>query len=199
MNKESEHNTYQPNTQSTNVKRILLIACVALCALMAMQYNAMAQFETGKLYVGPHIGLGSVGGAISFGGDAEYGVTKPGEVGPGRIGVGMTVDYWKWSSDSYLGSYWSHSYIPIGFFGAYHFDLADRKLDPYVGLGLGYYIVNSSWEGADGTEHTSSSYSSTTYWNVVAGLRYFISPGFAVQGRLGLGASWLSAGVNFAL
>lgn len=177
------------------MKRIFLIACVALFALVAMQYNAMAQFETGKFYVGPHIGLGSVGGTVSFGGDAEYGITKPGEVGSGRIGIGATVDYWKWN----YSSYWSYSYIPIGVFGAYHFDLTDRKIDPYLGLGLGYYVVNSTWEGADGIEHTSSSYSSSTYWNLVAGIRYFFTPNFAAQARVGLGASWLSAGVNFGL
>ena len=49
---------------------------------------AKAQFETDKLYLGPHLGLSVFGSTISFGGHIEYGLTKPGDAGPGRIGLG---------------------------------------------------------------------------------------------------------------
>jgi hypothetical protein len=171
---------------------------MALCALVTMPKLAHAQFETGKSYIGPHIGLGSVGGTMSYGGDFEYALTKPGEAGPGRIGLGATVDYWSWSSGS-GDYYWSYSYVPVGIFGAYHFDLSNRNVDPYVGIGLGYYNVNSTWHGSDGVAHSDVDYSSSVYWNAVAGIRYFFSPAVAAQARLGLGASWLSVGMNFGL
>lgn len=180
------------------MKRNVLLICTALCALVALSQQALAQFETGKSYIGPHIGLGTYGGSVSFGGDFEHALTKPGEMGSGRVGIGATVDYWSWNSGS-GDYYWSYSWIPVGVFGAYHFDLSNRNIDPYVGLGLGYYIVNSTWHGADEIERTSASYSSTVYWNVVAGIRYFFTPNLAAQARLGLGASWLSVGMNFGI
>ena len=177
------------------MKKHLLLALTALCAMFALSSTASAQFETGKVYLGPHVGLGSVGGTVAFGGDIEYGLTKSGEVGSGRIGIGGTFDYWSWSD----GAYWSYSWIPVGVFGAYHFNLDNRRLDPFLGIGLGYEIVNATVKDGDNTVYSSASYASATYISAVAGMRYFFSPNFAIQGRLGLGASWLTVGVDFGL
>ena len=50
------------------MKKHLLLALTALCAMFALSSTASAQFETGKVYLGPHVGLGSVGGTVAFGG-----------------------------------------------------------------------------------------------------------------------------------
>jgi len=176
------------------MQKHLWFALTALCALLAFTGTAHAQFETGGVYLGPHIGIGSVGGTVAFGGDIEYGITRPGEAGSGRISIGGTLDYWSRSD-----TYYNYTWVPVGIFGAYHFSLSNRKLDPYLGLGLGYEIVTSSWKNGDNTTSSSASYNSGTYLNLVAGFRYFVSPGFALQARAGLGASLLSVGINFAL
>ncbi len=179
--------------------RQALAAIAMLCILSATA--AQAQFETDHSYIGPHLGLGSYESSVSFGGVFEYALTQPGEAGPGRIGIGATVDYWSWSGGSGNYYYWSYSWIPIGVFGAYHFVLPNRKWDLFTGLGLGYIAVNASWHRPDGglIETSSAAYGSSLYWSGTAGARYFFSPGFALHGRLGWGASVLSVGVDLAL
>lgn len=176
-------------------------ALAAITAIMILSAPAQAQFETGQTYIGPHLGLGSFESSVSFGGDVEYGLTKPGEAGPGRIGIGGTVDYWRWSGGTGYGYTWTYSWVPVGFFGAYHFVLDNRKWDLFAGLGLGYLIVNSSLRGPDGgiIETGAPAYSSHVYWSGVAGARYFFSPTLALHGRLGWGASVLSVGLNLTL
>ena len=173
----------------------------ALAALFIVSASARAQFETDHSYIGPHLGLGAYQSSISFGGDFEYAATKPGEAGPGRIGVGATVDYWSWSGGSGNSYYWTYSWIPVNFFGAYHYPLKNRKWDLFAGLGLGYIIVNASWHRPDGgtIDESPVAYNSGLFWNGVVGARYFMSPGFAVHGRLGWGASVLSVGVDVGL
>jgi hypothetical protein len=168
---------------------------------VVLSSTARSQFETGRSYIGPHIGLGSYESAVSFGGAFEYALTKPDEMGPGRIGLGATVDYWKWDGGVGNTYYWSYSWVPISFFGAYHFVLSDRKWDLFAGLGLSYIIVNSTWhdQSGAGSELSSASYNSGLYWSGVAGARYFFSPGLAMQARLGWGASLLSIGVDFGI
>ena len=170
----------------------------AMAAAVLFSAAARAQIQTGGTYLGPHIGLGSYGNGISVGGDCEYILTKPGEAGPGRIGLGGTVDYWSWSSGSGDYSYWTYSWVPMGVYGAYHFIVSNQDWDLFAGLGIGYIIVNSTWHrsGGTGIETDYPAYSSSAYWSAVAGVRYFFSPGFAVQARLGLGAAVLSTGIN---
>lgn len=181
-------------------RALKLLTAAALAAFFAVP--AYAQIETDGTYLGPHVGLGSYGNGFSIGADCEYVLTKPDEAGPGMIGLGGTVDYWSWSSgtegDEY---YWTYSWIPLGVYGAYHFVLSNRKWDLFAGFGIGYVIVNSSWQRRSGggvvTDYPA--YSSSAYWNAVAGLRYFFSPGLAIQARLGLGAALLSTGINVKL
>ncbi len=174
----------------------LFRALMALAWLFVAPLAAQAQFETGKAYIGPHIGVGSYESSISYGGDFEYAATQPGEAGSGRIGIGATIDYWSWGGGT--TSSWSYSWVPVGIFSAYHFNLSNRKVDLYAGLGLGYTVVNAKWQG-EGSAPNSSSYTSGIYLNLVGGVRYFFSPNFAANARVGLGASVLSVGMNFGI
>lgn len=173
----------------------------ALAAAVILPATAQAQFETDHSYIGAHLGLGSYESGVSFGGDFEYGLTQPGEAGPGRIGIGGTVDYWSWSGDAGYGYSWSYSWVPVGFFGAYHFIIPNRKWDLFAGLGLGYLIVNGSLRGPEGgrTDIVRPYYSNHVYWSGIAGARYFFSPSWSLHGRLGWGVSVLSVGVNVTL
>lgn len=176
------------------------LTLAAIMILFILSAPAQAQFETDRSYIGAHIGLGSYESSISFGGDFEYAMTAPGEAGPGRIGIGGTVDYWSWSGNDGNNYYWSYSWVPIGLYGAYHFVIPNKRWDLFAGLGLGYIIVNASWHRPDGgTIETTPTYGSHIYWSGVAGVRYFFSPSLALHSRLGWGASVLSVGLNLTL
>lgn len=163
---------------------------------------AIAQVPTGEmyrtkvLYGGPRVWIGGLNGATAFGAQVERGFTNPGQYGSGIISGGVGVDWYSWSYDYPFGSY-DYSVVPVQLFSNYHFLLPKSpKLDPYAGLSLVYSIVSASWNGAGiaGSGASSSSFDIAGQ----AGMRYFISNKFAVQGQvgfgygtLGLGASWM--------
>lgn len=165
---------------------VVLIFAVALSTR-----PAAAQFEKQRNFIGARIGIGAIGSAFSFGADYEYGITNPGEVGPGRIGIGGIVDYSSWS-DGLV----SYSWIPIGVMGYYHLNLDNNRLDPFAGLGLGYEIFNASWKGPYGYSW-SAGYNSGIFVAGDVGIRYFFQPNFAIQARLGFGSSLVSAGIDY--
>ena len=182
-------------------KNIWQIAML-VAMFVLLQDRAQAQFETGKVYIGPHLGLGAYESAISFGGNIEYGLTKPGEAGSGRIGIGGAVDYWEWGGDAGSGYRYTYTWMPIHAYGAYHFALPQRKWDLFAGLGLGYIIIGGTLDAPDGSSDnifTEDTYSSHLFWTGVAGARYFFTPGLSAQARLGFGISILSLGVDFTL
>lgn len=173
-----------------------------MALLFVLAGKAHAQFETGKVYLGPHLGLGSYQSSVSFGGGIEYGLTDTSQTGPGRIGIGGAVDYWQWSGDAGSGYTWTYSWMPIHVFGAYHFELPNRKWDLFAGLGLGYIVVDGELDAPDGATRdifTEDSYSSHLFWTGVAGARYFFTPGISAQARLGFGISLLAVGVDFTI
>lgn len=160
-------------------------ALLAASVVVLFAPKANAQFEYHKNYIGARIGVGAIGSAFSLGGDYEYGITNPGEVGPGRIGIGGTLDWSHWSD-----GIWSVNWIPIAVMGYYHLDLENKKLDPFAGIGLGFWIFNSSPSGWLG-------YSSGLSLTGQLGIRYFFQPNLAAQARLGFGASLLSVGIDY--
>lgn len=178
------------------MKRFSVLLPLVLLACIISSSTAHAQFVNGKSYLGPHIGLGYVGSGLTFGADYETPITKPGEVGPGMIGIGGELDYTSWGSgDNSFGYTWT--FFDIGVSGNYHFMLDNKKIDPFVGLILGYRAASFKWN--DGTSTTSAL---TGYGGLnlggSAGVRYFLSPNLALQARLGFGFYLLAVGVDFA-
>ena len=86
-------------------------------------------------------------------------------------------------------------YIPIGVTANYHFKLDDAKIDPFVGLGLGYQIITCDAPGLPGGYCSNSA----VYFIGRAGARYFFNPKMAAYGDVGAGASTLSLGLMFKL
>jgi len=196
-------------------KQFRWIGLVAAISLTAPQTAALAQmaggartpavaqapagemFRTRVLYGGPRVWLGHLNGATAIGAQVERGFTSPGQYGSGIISGGVGVDWYSWSFDYQpFGSY-DYTVVPVQVFSNYHFLLPKSpKIDPYAGLSLVYSIVSASWKGT-GTAGAGAS-SSTFDFAGQAGMRYFISNKFAVQGQvgfgygtLGLGASWM--------
>ncbi len=170
--------------------RKLSAALLAATVIAVFAPKANAQFQYHKNYLGARIGVGSLGSAFSFGADYEYGITKPGEFGSGRVGVGAILDYSHWSD-----GFWSYTWIPIGVMGYYHLNLDNKNIDPFAGIGLGYEILNSSWSGFGFSG--SAAYGSGIFFAGEIGLRYFFQPNLAAQARLGFGASLFSVGVDY--
>ena len=179
-------------------RRTLTLGAVAL-ALVGVAHTASAQakpatgtgFGVGYTDIGPAIGLGNVGGAsASFGGRFERAIKPLPEMNNGILGIEASFDYYSWSTPFY-----SWKYIPIGVTANYHFKLDDPKIDPFIGLGLGYRLITCDFSGS-GVDACSNS---AIYAIGRAGARYFFSPKMAGYVDAGAGASTFNVGIMFKI
>jgi hypothetical protein len=187
-------------------KHLLLYAAASLLGATALlPSRASAQFTNGSNYIGPELGLGiGFGNGVMIGGMFETPITNPGTVGPGRLAIAARIDYWSWSDNAYSDYSYTYSYIPIGVLCDYHFVLLDpkgiqSKWDPFIGIGLGYVIVSSSYSGpaiGDGF-NPSSSYGSGLFFTGQVGVRYFFSPSMAIRAVYGLDYLPFCVGFDF--
>lgn len=173
---------------------------IVLFIFLFVASTTFAQFEVGKHHAGPSIGIGFGGYGLSIGGDYEYGMDLK-EIGvdaPGKLGVGGIVRYYSWS-ESYYTYEWSYTDIIIGAQGNYHFQLDNEKIDPWVGLVLGFDINSASWDGPDGFGDDYSTSDGGLFFNGNAGVRYWFSPNMAARAGFGFGSivSSLIVGVDF--
>jgi outer membrane protein W len=174
------------------------IACVAVTATSAAaQAKGSAIFTTGYTDIGPTVGLGGLSGAsASFGGRFEHAIKPLPDLGNGVLGIQVAAEYYSWSSN-FVGYGFSYKYIPIGVTANYHFKLDEPKIDPFVGLGLGYNVVTCDGTGAFG--NIGCGYSSGVYFIGRAGARYFFSPSMALYGDVGAGGATLNVGLMFKI
>ncbi len=159
---------------------------------------AMAQKKTDRAFgvnstdIGPVIGLGGIGSAgLSFGGRFERAIKALPNLGDGILALQLSADYYSYSNTFATVGY-KFKYIPIGATANYHIKVNDSKFDPFVGLGIGYAIVSSSYAGVGGS-------ASAAYFIGRAGLRYYMASGVALYGDVGAGAATLNAGLMFKL
>ena len=151
-----------------------------------------AQFETGHFDIGPTIGLGGIGDAgISIGGRAEWGMKPMESLGTGILGIMGSVEIYSYD---FPGGY-DWSFISIGATANYHFKLTDTKIDPFVGLGLGFHIFTCDGPFGD----LGCADEGGIYFIGRAGARYFISPRVALYGDIGAGAATINLGVLFKI
>jgi hypothetical protein len=149
-------------------------------------------FGVGYTDIGPVIGLGGIGDAgLSIGGRFEHGFKPLPDLGDGVLGIQAGFDWYSYD----LGVFGSISYIPIGVTANYHFKMDNAKFDPFLGLGLGYYIVSTPSCGTFGC----GSYNSGIYFIGRAGARYFMNPNIALYADAGTGAGALHLGAMFKL
>lgn len=175
----------------------LAFACIAAAARPsgAQATKPTQSFGMGYTDIGPTVGLGNLGGAsASIGGRFEHAIKALPDMGNGMLGIQAGFEYYSWSGGTGLGSY-SWKYIPIGVTANYHFKLDDAKIDPFVGLGLGYQIITCDAPGLPGGYCSNSA----VYFIGRAGARYFFNPKMAAYGDVGAGASTLSVGLMFKL
>lgn len=152
-------------------------------------------FEPGHLFVGPRTWLG-INGTASIGGQAEIAVSKPGQYGPGVLAVGASADVYHYS-ESYAFVDWSMTVVPIGGYVNYHVPLSDKRIDPYVGAGLGFAMVSASVRSSLDDYSASSGRASGVFSFGQVGARYFFKPNLAVQAQTGWGFGGMSLGVTW--
>jgi hypothetical protein len=160
--------------------RTTRVLAAAVFAVLFSSSAVSAQWESGKWFAGPHIGLSGVGSTISFGAAAEKGYNK-------NIGIGAVVDYWSYGESSF-----DYSYFSLAAMGNYHFIVTDTKIDPFLGLGLGYYVVSVDCGGFDDLCDASRIFLAGN-----AGVRYWFRPTLAGVARVGLGHGLLNLGVEW--
>ena len=136
-----------------------------------------------------------------------------GNVGPGTVSLGALFSYKGIQNNWVSNNGYSYSdrwnYWIFGLRSAYHWNFTSSpRFDPYVGLMLGYYVVNHMFVSNDPfyAEPGSPGYISysTTYPNYLAlslyiGARYYVSNRVAIWGELGYGYATLAAGLSFKL
>lgn len=167
---------------------------VAASASVAMaQKNSGGGFNERSTDIGPVIGLGGIGSAgLSFGGRFERAIKRLPDLGDGVLALQLSADYYSYSNTIGTVGY-NFKYIPIGATANYHIKVNNTKFDPFVGAGLGYLVVSSSFNG------TGYSNGSGIYFVGRAGLRYYMANGVALYGDVGAGAATLNAGVMFRM
>ena len=153
-------------------------------------------FDVGQVDVGGVVGLGGINGAgFAVGGRVEKGVKVLPDLGGGILGIEGAFDWYHYNYSLLGVDFGSITVMPFSVTGNYHVVLKNRKLDPFVGLGLGYSRV--SW--SCGTYNCSGAGNSGLYFVGRAGLRYYWTPKMALYVDAGAGAATLDVGLSVKL
>ncbi len=174
-------------------KTIRMLTTLAVAWLM-VPANGSAQFATGQKWLGAHVGVSGVGSAAAVGVNGEVAYND-------RVGIGGWLDTWGYGeSFGTVGGNvsWNVRYVAVAGTGSYHFPIeSSPKLDPFLGLALGYYVVSSEARGTSGVTYGGDA--SRVFLGGFGGLRYKFKETLAGLARVGFGASYLTLGVDFAL
>ncbi|HMR17660.1 MAG TPA: hypothetical protein PKA53_00045 [Sphingobacterium sp.] len=169
-----------------NLKQILTTAVLAACVSTA----SMAQsYEKGDNLLNVGVGLGgSLGMPIGL--SYEHGFSD-------KISGGAYVGYAS-KSENFGAWSWKWTYMLAAARASYHFDFNVDKLDPYLGVILGYNYAKGEWEGGGAGAWTGADAGGVVYGGH-AGARYFLSPKFGLFAEVGYGLGNLNVGLTFKL
>ncbi|HEX9565044.1 MAG TPA: hypothetical protein VF981_13765 [Gemmatimonadaceae bacterium] len=172
----------------------------------AVTAEAQEGIGIGYSDIGVVVGLGGIGGAsIALGGRYENIIRHLPDLGDGLLGIQVGADWWNWSSEiNQPGVTHSSSVtiIPIGVTANYHLKMENRKVDPFLGAGLGYWLVSgSNCAVVLGVEYCGSggSYGSGIRVITRAGIRYFYSSSTTLYADLGIGGATINVGLTLRL
>lgn len=156
--------------------------------------SAQGGFTAKSTRIGPVIGLGGIGSAgISWGGRFEKGIKALPNLGEGVLSFELSVDYYSFN-DRFTGTTdYSFKYIPFSGTINYHINTKNDKFDAFVGAGVGYLNVSTSYGG------TGSYSGSGVYFVGRLGGSYAIAKALQLYADVGAGAATLNAGVMFGL
>lgn len=159
---------------------------VSFVICLATEVQAQGPFRQGSSFIGPSLSLASYGSTIAIGGHFERAISE-------RFGVGAAAQYFSYGCDA-PGIDCSVKYVSLAGTGAYHFEVSNEKLDPFVGVALGYHLVSCTLD-FQGVDYCGSS--NRFLLGAFGGIRYFVKESIAIVGRAGFGLGYLSVGVDF--
>ena len=145
------------------------------------EYSNPPGFLPGARYVGGVIGTGSLDRAdVAFGVKVEAAVKA---IRQGIIGVDLSVEHWGFNAPH--GSFdFDYRFTSVGLTGSGHFGVRGARLDPSIGLGIGYLFANSAHTDTYGLDRGTG-----IFLIGRVGIRYFLHPMIAVNVDAGFGAS----------
>jgi opacity protein-like surface antigen len=131
-----ESNPESPTSEET-MKRSLLVLAIVSCTVVATE--TQAQSHLGLERIGAAVGYVSpeqLDGTFSIGAFADMGTLTP------RISLEPRIDFWSWSDESF-GAKTLISDVTLGARGKYWFEVANSKLHPFAGAGLGIHFLHA--------------------------------------------------------
>ncbi len=140
-------------------------------------------FGVGRTMIGGQLWTG-VFGTTAVGGFVERGVRSLGGDDEFTLGIAAAVDYY-----AYDRGYFRYRVIPVSASGLAHFRLDEARLDPFIGIGLGYNVIRVDIEGG------SAARVSGLFVGGQAGVRWHFSPTVAAHAQLGFGIGVLGVGL----
>ena len=119
------------------MKRIVTLLTLAALALAAPA--ALAQSDFGLKRIGGSLGFvdpEGLGTTVSLGIFADHGTVAP------HFSIESRLDYWG-QSESFFGEEVSVRDIALGARGKYNFEVANPKVRPFLGIGLGAHFLKT--------------------------------------------------------
>jgi hypothetical protein len=132
------------------------------------------------------MGVGGLGArAVALGGRIEQGVKALPDFGNGVLGIEVGADIYEIRRPSGGPPL---RYVPVVVTANYHFILIQKRLDPFVGVGIGYRFVGTSNGGAgDGANRAS--------FLGRAGIRWAITSLLSLYAEAGTGRPTANGGI----
>jgi hypothetical protein len=184
--------------------RLMTLLVCALSVVGASVASAQDEgFTVTTTDVGPVIGVGGLSGSgVGVGGRFEKGFKQLPNLKNGVLGIGVSLDYYSFGNS--IGSTVGFDFkaVPIAVTVNYHYPLADKKLDPFFGAGLGYehFSVGGPSCNVGGIDICDNAgYGSGVYVVLHGGIRYFWRPKLALFADVGSGTGSLHLGIMFKL
>lgn len=148
--------------------------------------NIFGQFKSVDKYIEPVVGFSFLGSAIQYGINYENTFMINSEH---KVGFGVVTKYWKYSEniDNIETSY---VIFLVGVQANYHFNLENKKVNPWVGVALAYNLgsTKATWNIDPHPDEVLESPDQVGIWKSVhAGLRYWLTENIAASTRIGLG------------
>ncbi len=188
------------------MKKLILLASLVVTQLTFSQ----SKFNKGDQFASISYGIGAIGvnwtdlyssysnySSLTFGPVGVYyekAITD--KIGIGKIGLGGSINYLR-NSTSYdflsSSNTISISQLAIALRGAYHFELENKKLDPYAGLGL----VFSHFSYKSSISNTNFSFGSPLGTQAFVGSRYYFTDNIAAFAEVGYGLAYLNIGGTY--
>lgn len=187
----------EPDSEDKKMRKLFAAAALAaMCTAAAPA--AQAQLPVGYTDIGVVLGLGNIGDAgIAPGVRFEKIIKDLPDLGGGTLGIQVGAGYYSYGNKVAVVD-WDVTYIPIGATANYHFKFENEKLDAFVGAGLGYQIINCSYNSPYTGSIDYCSNSSLYFIGRIGG-RYFFSPKTAFYADAGAGDATLNVGLSFKL